>query len=225
MRRCPVAGEGAARGEGRAAARATSVRAASARNGRAPTASTPRRDPVIDHLWTPRIFSAGQSSSPNDRRSRTRGASAHLPAQNSQDCKVVTRPAKTCTGRLSPGRAAVPMALWEPCQRAFSVRARSRGPRSTRRCVCSERPHSFAFSAAAGVPVHASSVGGRGGPLRKGGWHATPWRPPWSPRACSAVLGATPISPERASSRQVRLRGVGGYFARARTHENCSMSF
>ena len=203
----------------------TSVRAASARNGRAPTATTPRRDPVIDRLPTPRIVSAGQRSSPNYRRLRACRAPAHLHSQNSQDCKVATRPAKKRTGRPSPGRAAVPMAWQEPCQRTFSVRARSRGPRSTWRCVCSERPHSFAFSAAAGVLVHASSVGGTGGPLRKGGWHATQWRPPWSPRAGSAVFRATPIAPERASSRQVRLRSVGGYFARARTHENCSMSF
>ena len=82
---------------------------------------------------------------------------------------------ETRAGTVSPGRAAVPMLWQKPCQSAFSVRARSRGPRSTLRCVCSERPHSFAFSAAAGVLVHTSSFGGKRRPLRKGGWHATQW--------------------------------------------------
>ena len=46
------------------------VPAESARTGRAPTATTPPRDPVIDRPSTPRILSAGQRDCPNQGRLR-----------------------------------------------------------------------------------------------------------------------------------------------------------
>ena len=119
----------------------------------------------------------------------------HLPAlssQNSQDCKVVTRPAKTRTGALGFGRVVVPMASWGPCQKAVSVRVRSRGPRSTWRRVCGGKPRCFGYGAAAGVLLHTSFVRGRRRPLWKGGGEATQWEGNREPSALAAWCSAPP---------------------------------